>query len=139
MNHFFEYQHYRKKKYLKNIYFLRGDIKFEIFDYLPRFYFQKGSRFEKSWNFLVFYDKTHQIKDLIVKNKGIETTIYNQKKMKFESGNILAFPEIPFSYKYLRKKEPFNYHPKPFYIEFQYDINRKMRAILVDWLIDVHS
>lgn len=139
MNHFFEYQHYRKKKYLKNIYFLRGDIKFEIFDYLPRFYFQKGSRFEKSWNFLVFYDKTHQIKDLIVKNKGIETTIYNQKKMKFESGNILAFPEIPFSYKYSRKKEPFNYHPKPFYIEFQYDINRKMRAILVDWLIDVHS
>jgi len=29
--------------------------------------------------------------------------------------------------------------PSPGYMQKQSDINEKMRAILVDWLIDVHS
>ncbi len=28
--------------------------------------------------------------------------------------------------------------PKPSYMEIQEDVNEKMRAILIDWLVEVH-
>lgn len=31
-----------------------------------------------------------------------------------------------------------DYYPKPGYMKQQKDINEKMRAILIDWLVEVH-
>ncbi len=40
-------------------------------------------------------------------------------------------------FEFLRESELENI-PKPGYMERQEDINEKMRAILIDWLIEVH-
>lgn len=36
------------------------------------------------------------------------------------------------------RNEETKYQPQPGYMELQHDINEKMRAILVDWLVEVH-
>ena len=129
---------YKKKNILRNFYFLRGDIKFEIFESLNNLNPNKFNKIKKIWNFFVLYKTIQQTKNLMFENKGIKINIFNQKKTEGENGNILAFPEIIENSKVQLKKIPINSRPKSLYINFQYDINKKMRAILIDWLIDVH-
>ncbi|PRQ47239.1 putative cyclin [Rosa chinensis] len=53
--------------------------------------------------------------------------------------NPLAVVEyVEDLYTYYRKMEGFSCVP-PDYLEQQFDINEKMRAILIDWLIEVHD
>ncbi|XRB22782.1 G2/mitotic-specific cyclin-B [Pseudoscourfieldia marina] len=55
-----------------------------------------------------------------------------------DKGNVLAVTEyINDIYTYYRRVEP-NYRVSPDYMSRQTDINDKMRAILIDWLVEVH-
>ena len=129
----------KKKNHLDVAYNLRNNFKFEIFNYLSNAYFTTNPQTMNVWKFLVFFQKNHKIFSFSVcKKKRIKKITSFIKSINFDFENILALPEIIFFLKVQKKQNPFIVNPNPFYIEFQYDINRKMRAILVDWLIDVH-
>jgi len=40
--------------------------------------------------------------------------------------------------KYMKNSET-KYQPEPDYMDFQYDVNIRMRKILIDWLVEVHA
>lgn len=138
MKEFYSFQHSIKNKCFKGVYFLRGDVKSEIFNSIDKIYSKKYFQFKKLWNFLVICEKNDYVKKTVNKNRKIDITFLNQKKIESEFGNILVFPEIGNHFKVQMKKIPIKFIPTPLYINFQYDINQKMRAILIDWLIDVH-
>lgn len=127
---------FTKKDHHEIVYNLKVNLKFEIFKYLGNF----NSKFQIKmiWGFFVFFKKNLKTNSYPIYNKKTKKIISNVKNIRFDSENILALSEIFFFLKSQKKKNPFKFNPNPFYIEFQYDINKKMRAILVDWLIDVH-
>jgi hypothetical protein len=127
---------YTKKDHHDVFYTLKVNLKFEIFKYLSNFY--SNFQIKMIWGFLVFFKKNFKTNSYSIYDKKIKKIISNVKNIRFDSENILALSEMFFFLKTQKKKNPFSFNPNPFYIEFQYDINRKMRAILVDWLIDVH-
>jgi len=128
-----------KHSYKVNVrYSLKGDIKSEIFNSLENSNFIMGPYIKKIWNFHIFFNKNFLNKIFDLKSKRIEINISNQRKFEFESGNILAFCKLSLCMRNKIDKNPIKFTSRPLYIEFQFDINRKMRAILIDWLIDVH-
>ncbi|ABW98296.1 cycB (nucleomorph) [Hemiselmis andersenii] len=92
-----------------------------------------------NWNFFsVFYYIDHSEENkfwFLIK----QNFFYNIKSLDFEKGDPLANIDS-FSFHILNMKnleEKFLANSN--YMKYQHDINKKMRIILVDWLIDVHS
>ena len=81
------------------------------------------ARLKKFWR--------HTISDIILKESA-EVDIYDMQE-------ILMVPEYAGKIsKNLLEQERTSELPKPSYMFHQQDINEKMRAILVDWIIEVH-
>ena len=129
---------YRTKKSLDKINCSGRDIKFDIFCSLNNLSTNQYYSIKKTWYFFVFMENYSKTKKFSGEKKKLNLIISNLKKTEFNSGNILAFPGLTTLYKNHKNRFSVNIFPKPLYINIQYDINRKMRAILVDWLIDVH-
>jgi len=138
MRKFKEINQYNINGNIDGNYSLKADIKTEIFNSLEYSIGFKFYQLKKIWDFLVFYNKNTLIKKFKLKNKKIEIIISSQKKFEFEYGNILAFCKSIPTIEHKLIKDSVKISSKPLYIDLQFDINRKMRAILIDWLIDVH-
>ena len=114
---------FTKKDHHEIVYNLKVNLKFEIFKYLGNF----NSKFQIKmiWGFFVFFKKNLKTNSYPIYNKKTKKIISNVKNILFDSENILALSEIFFFLKSQKKKNPFKFNPNPFYIEFQYDINKK--------------
>jgi len=138
MKTYYKFEKYKKNYPLEYEYSLKRNTKSETYKFFNHSIIIKTSYLEKIWGFHIFFEKKRIHSNSRKKIIGLTINISNQNKFWCEMGNILAFPEI-FSLKNIQSKNiPVKFRPKPLYIDFQYDINRKMRAILIDWLIDVH-
>mmetsp|Transcript_6030 Transcript_6030/g.12218 ORF Transcript_6030/g.12218 Transcript_6030/m.12218 type:complete len:352 (-) Transcript_6030:288-1343(-) len=120
-----------KKKFgFKNFFIHRRNS--EVFlSWFPEFFEGIGL-----WSFFLVSSPFFEFKKESPNSKFFE---YDSKNFEQENGNPLNPPEILaflfINFYFIKKKLV----TKQSYMNFQPDINGKMRAILVDWLIDVHS
>lgn len=89
-----------------------------------------------------FTDPGHQFNNNPLGNENENMYLHNKNNFNHcNSGNIQEIPEYSHSiFLHLKETEIIHseYYPTANYMKNQYDINDKMRAILYDWLVDVH-
>ena len=130
----------KKKKFLfKNFFFFNRKPCFNTYDIFKNLLYDSNAYIQEIWGFKLFWEKFDISKKQVDENSRIRIVFLNENKLYSEQGNILTFSQINMSFKPLTKKISMKFRPKPLYINYQHDINQKMRAILIDWLIDVHS
>jgi hypothetical protein len=124
----------KKKNYkYKDYFFFNGNFKKKIQHFVPTIFKNLNI-----WNFFFDFFISGKIQ---LKNFYLQPTkifFYEVKNFLNEKGNpqgiFQNFSFLLMNMIHIEKK----FMPKKNFIDFQNDISFKMRAILIDWLIDVH-
>nr|UXY88044.1 cyclin B [Cryptomonas curvata] len=92
-----------------------------------------------TWDFFTFLNFKKSGKNLIDKFKKEKIFGYGYDYISDDLGNPLCNLDIFSLVIKNTKKMEKKFMPDVDYINYQPDINKKMRSILIDWLIDVHN